>query len=342
MGAGHRRRARLRIFITGGTGLVGRHVIAALTSRGDTVRALARSDAAAADLRTQGAEPVSGDLADATALGAAIAGSDAVVHAAATILSGGAWPAWHAANVAGTEAVARAAAQACARMVHLSSVSVYGRRTTYDGGPGSVDEDFGLDRPIYQNDFYARSKREAEQALWRVADQTGLRAIALRPCVIYGEGDRTFSPRVARLLARGLVPMIGPGDNPLSVVYAGNVAAAVVAALERGEVTGPFHVANDGIVTQRQFAERLAAGLGVRARRIPIPHALAWGGACVWDATIGALAGWTGALSARSSVQFLASPNPYTSARAERVLGWRPVVAPLEAVERTGRSLRAR
>ena len=92
-------------------------------------------------------------------------------------------------------------------------------------------------------------------------------------------------------------------------------------------------------MTQRQFLERFAAGLGVPARWIPVPHALAWGGARLWDATVGALAGWTGLLSARSSVQFLASVNPYTSARAERVLGWRPVVPAPEAVERTGRVL---
>lgn len=330
----------MKVFVTGGTGLVGRHVIAALRARADAVRALARSDAAAADLRAQGAEPVRGDLADGRGLGEQIAGCDAVVHAAATILSGATWDAWHTMNVAGTEKVARAAARAGARMVYLSSVAVYGRRTTYDGGPESVDEDFGLDRPIYAGDLYARSKREAELALWRVAEETGLKVAALRPCVIYGEGDRNFSPRVARLVRRGLAPVIGPGDNPLSVVYAGNVAAAALAALDRRDVTGPFNVANDGAVTQRQFVERFASGLGVPARWLPVPLALAWNGARLWDASVGALAGWTGLLSVKSSVQFLASPNPYTSARAERVLGWRPVVPALEAVERTGRSFR--
>ncbi|MGA2384389.1 MAG: NAD-dependent epimerase/dehydratase family protein [Gemmatimonadales bacterium] len=332
----------MKVFVTGGTGLVGRHVIAALRRRGDAVRALARSDAAGADLRALGAEPVPGNLLDGRGLGEAIAGSDAVVHAAAILLSGATWDAWHAANVVGTETVARTAARAGARMVYLSSVAVYGRRETYDGGPGSVDEDFGLDRPSYLGDFYARSKREAELALWRVAEETGLKAVALRPCVIYGEGDRNFAPRIARLLRRGLAPLIGPGENPLSVVYAGNVAAAVLAALDCGDVTGSFNVTNDGAVTQRQFLERFAAGLGVPPRWIPVPHALAWGGAQLWDGTVGALAGWTGLLSARSSVQFLASPNPYTSARAERVLGWRPVVPALEAVERTARSFRTR
>jgi len=330
----------MKVFVTGGTGLVGRHVIAALRGRGDGVRALARSEAAAAALTSQGAEPVPGDLGDDRGLGAAIAGSDAVVHAAAILLAGAKWEAWHAANVVGTETVARLAARAGARLVYLSSVAVYGRRMTYDGGPGSVDEEFGLDRPSYSGDLYARSKREAELALWRVADETGLKAVALRPCVIYGEGDRNFSPRLARLVRRGLAPLIGPGDNPLSVVYAGNVAAAVLAALDRVDVVGPFNVTNDGAVTQRQFLERFAAGLGVPARWIPVPHALAWTGARLWDATVGALAGWTGLLSARASVQFLASANPYTSARAERVLGWRPVVPAPDAAERTGRSFR--
>jgi uncharacterized protein YbjT (DUF2867 family) len=55
----------MKVFVTGGTGRVGRHVIAMLRGRGDTVRALARSDAAGADLAAQGAVPVRGDLGDA-------------------------------------------------------------------------------------------------------------------------------------------------------------------------------------------------------------------------------------------------------------------------------------
>ncbi len=331
----------MKAFITGGTGLVGRHAIAALRARGWSVRALARSDAAAAALAAQGAEPVRGNVADAARLDPAVAGSDAVVHAAAIVLSGARWEAWHAANVAGTEAVARAAARAGARLVHISSVAVYGRRTTYDGGPGSVDEEFGLDRPLFPGDHYARSKREAELAVWRVAGETGLKAVALRPCVLYGEGDRHFSPRVARLLKRGLAPLVGPGDNTFSVVYAGNVAAAVLAALDHPEATGPFNVTNDGSLTQREFVVRFAAGLGVRARWIPIPHAPALWAARIFDAALRSLP-LARPLTATGSVQFLASHNPYTSSKAERVLGWRPAVSAPDAVERTGASFRSR
>jgi nucleoside-diphosphate-sugar epimerase len=330
----------VRVFVTGGTGLVGRHVIAALRARGDTVRALARTEVAAAALSQLGAEPVRGDLSDAARLDEGIAGSDAVVHAAAIVLAGGRWPAWHAANVLGTERVALSAARHRARLVHISSVAVYGRRLAFDGGPPALDEEFDLERAAVPRDYYARSKREAELAVWQVAREAGLSAVALRPCVIYGEGDRHFSPRVARVLRRWRAPLIGDGANLLTVVYAGNVAAAVTAALDRGGVNGPFNVTNDGGVTQREFVERFAAGLGVPPRWIRIPYGLAWRTARAWDATIGALPPSSGAPTLSSAVQFLAGENTYSSARAQRLLDWRPPVPAGDAVERTAASFR--
>jgi nucleoside-diphosphate-sugar epimerase len=342
MGAAARRQDAVKVFLTGGTGLVGRHVIVALRARGDRVRGLARTAAAAAQLASLGAEPVEGDLTAASRLESTLAGCDAVVHAAAMVLSGKSWPTWHATNVLGTELVARAAARQRARLVYLSSVAVYGRQTTYDGGPGSVDEDFGLARPVSARDLYARSKRDAELAVWRVAGETGLSAVALRPCVVYGEGDRHFAPRVAWALRRGLAPVVGRGDNQLSVVYAGNVAAAVLAALERRDVDGPFNVTNDGGVTQRGFLEHFAAGLGISARFHRIPTGLARSAAGLWDAACRLLPRQVRLMRLGTTVTWMVSENPYTSARAERQLQWRPVLAPGEAVERTGRSFRER
>ena len=301
------------VFITGGTGLVGRHVIAALTAR--------------------------------AALGRALAGASAVVHAAAVVLSRRPWSHFHATNVAPTAAIARAAAAAGAQLIHLSSVAVYGRRTTYDRGAASVSEDFGLAAPLFPGDHYARSKREAELALWEVAASTGLRAVALRPCVVYGESDRAFAIRVARILRRfgRVAPLIGGGGNPLAVVYAGNVAAAVLGALDRPHVTGPFNVANDGTLTTREFLELFAEGLGVPFHPIHVPRALVWGAASVVDAATRRLRPGAPMTTLKTAVQFLANPNPYVSARAERELGWRPVVR-LHRVRRcrSGRGRRGR
>jgi nucleoside-diphosphate-sugar epimerase len=333
----------LRVFVTGGTGLIGRHIIQQLIARGDVVTALARSDRAAFDLRALGVTPVPGDVTDEVALAQGAADADAVVHAAAIVIGHGApWERFHAVNVAPTETLARAAAKRGARFVHISSVAVYGRRQNYDGGPGSVDETFGLERPLFPGDHYARSKREAELALWRVADETGLSAAALRPCVVYGEGDRNFSPRVARVLKRGVATIIGSGANRLSVVYAGNVAAAALLALDRRDVRGAFNVANDGMLTQREFVERFAAGLGRRALVLPIPSALAWGAARASDDLVRLFRPAAPVSFLKTAVQFLSSTNPYSSAKAERELGWRPLTPAPEAAERTGRWFQGR
>lgn len=334
----------MRVFVTGGSGLVGRQVVAALVRRGDTVQALARSDGAAAELRALGAEPVRGDLTNEASLVGAMEGAAAVVHTAAVVLSRRDWTHFHACNVAPTAAVARAAAARGARLVHLSSVAVYGRRTTYDGGAGSVREDFGLERPLFSGDHYARSKREAELAVWEVARETGLAAVALRPCVIYGEHDRTFGVRVAAVLrrTRGVAPLVGGGRHPMPVVYAGNVAAAVLCALDRPGVTGPFNVANDGGITAREFLAAFAEGLGLRLRGVSLPQPLVMGTARAVDAVWGLLRQGSPMATAKAAMQFIANPNPYVSARAERELGWRPVVAPRDAVLRTARWFRDR
>lgn len=330
----------MNVFVTGGSGLVGRHVIAALRRRGDRVRALARRASAAAELAALGAEPLAGDLSDAVRLDALIAGSDAVVHAAAVVLGGGPWRVWHETNVAGTERIARSAARHGARLVHISSVAVYGRRPARDLDGIALDETFDLDHATPARDAYARSKREAEQAVWRTAAETQLSAIALRPCVLYGEGDRHLSPRLARLLRLGLVPRAGRGDNRLTVVYAGSVADAVTAALDRRGVTGPFNVANDGNLSLRAFVERFAAGLGERPRWLPLPAGLARAAARAWDAALDVLPRPAASLSLGNAVQFLTADNPYSSARAERELAWRPSVDAAEAAERTGASFR--
>lgn len=334
----------MTVFVTGGTGLVGRHVIEQLVARGDTVRALARSDAAANEIAGLGATPVRGDLTSAGSLAAIMEGAAAVVHAGAVVLSRRDWQHFHATNVAPTGAVAQAAAELGARLVHISSVAVYGRRTTYDGGPRSVTEAFGMDRPLFPGDHYARSKREAEQAVWEVARHSGLKAVALRPCVIYGEGDRTFGTRVARILrrTRGVAPLIGGGRQPMSVVYAGNVAAAALCAIDRPHVTGPFNVANDGDLSTRAFLELFARGLGLRLRGIAVPRRLALGTAGAVDALWRRLFPRSPMTTFKAAMQFIANANPYVSERAERELGWVPQVSPRDAVMRTARWFAAR
>jgi nucleoside-diphosphate-sugar epimerase len=257
---------------------------------------------------------------------------DAVVHSAAIITRRQRWSTYQACNINGASNAARTAAELDIRLVHISSVAVYGRDVR--SAANKIDEHTKF-ADLPETDFYARSKRRAEETIAAVASETRLSSICLRPCVIYGERDRTFLPHVARILARGYAPLIGPGSNSLSVVYAGNVADAVLAALENSEVTGPINVTNDGEITQREFLTAVGAAMGkqVRLVRIPIPVAYLFAASRNRIRRVLAPKKYPG--FGASAVRFLSDDNPYTSERARKELDWLPTTPPKEAVRRS-------
>ncbi len=264
-----------------------------------------------------------------------MAGVDGIVHAAALVLKPVSLETFRAINVGATELALKTAAHARLPLVHISSVAVYGRDAAFAEGRARVGEDFPF-QPIPDYDYYARTKREAELLARRIAEERGIAVAAVRPNVLFGERDRYFSPRVAGVLRRGLLPRIGPGDNHLSCVYAGNVAAAVLAALDR-PVPGfrVFNTTNDSGLTQREFFDAFAAGLGGKPLAIRVPVALAslavrgFTAARVWWSP----RKYPGA--GHAAISFLTGENPYRSDRAIAELGWRPPVAPAAAIART-------
>src|SRR5439155_8151 len=251
----------------------GSHVVEALVARGDAVRALVRPASRAAVLRL-GADAVVGDVTDPAAWRAAARGVRAIVHAAAIVQRRASWEQYVAVNVEATRLAVAAARAERARLVHISSVAVYAGSAAYPATPERRDEDFPF-QPIAAPDFYARSKRMAEDVVRDAATERDLDVTAVRPTVIYGERDRLFTPRVIGAVRLPLVPQIGPGTNRLSCVYAGNVAAAAVAVLD-APLQGfhAYNVTSDGppALSQREFFAAFAAALGRRYRTIPIPR----------------------------------------------------------------------
>jgi nucleoside-diphosphate-sugar epimerase len=317
------------VLVTGGSGLVGSHVIEALRARNVPVRALARPAAADA-VAALGAEPVTGDVTDPAAWQRACAGGvSGIVHAAAIVQRPVPWATYEAVNVGGTRLAVAAARAAGARLVHVSSVAVYGGSADYRPERERRTEDAPF-RPIPDHDRYARSKREAEALVRAFAEADGFTGIAIRPNVIYGERDRLFTPRMMRALRAPILPQIGPGTNHLSCVYAGNVATAIVAALE-APVSGfrAYNVTSDAPppLTVREFLEAFAAACGVRPRFFRLPTRVA--------RVVMSL--WTGPALARAALSFITGENPYVTDRARTELGWTPHLATREAIARTVR-----
>jgi nucleoside-diphosphate-sugar epimerase len=315
--------------VTGATGLVGSYLIDRLLADGWSVRALVRDVARAGTLKPLGVELRAGDVLDGGRFSAAARGCTAVFHAAAAITPRGGWEEFRRVNIDGTRNAVAAASRAGARLLHVSSVAVYGPRARYAGSRGKTDERVSL-QPLPERAFYARSKRESEQIALAAHARGEVWASAVRPCVVYGRRDRQFVPRVGRLLRRGFAPVIRGGRSTLAIVHAANVADGAVRAVAT-EVAGgkAYNVANDFDVTLVDFYRLAADGLGRRVRLIPVPMQVARAALAIARA-LGPLVLGSGmnVVTESSSLDFVSRGNPFASDLARRELGWTPTVSP--------------
>jgi nucleoside-diphosphate-sugar epimerase len=303
-------------------------VVERLQRDGWQVRALVRDVARAEWLRRSGVVLAVGDTLDASTLPPAVAGCDVVFHTAAAVTPDGGWEAFRRPNIDGTRNVLEATAAASARLVHVSSVAVYGAAARYAPSGGQTSEKTPL-APLGEHSWYARSKRESEQLVLDAHVQGRLWATAVRPDVIYGERDRQFVPRVARLLRLGVAPVVGGGRSTLAVVHAANVADGMVRAAMSDKAGGrTYNLANDYDVTVAEFFRLAGEGLGERLRFVSIPAPAAR--VVVRIAALVTPARLRSSL--RQSVDFLTRDNPFTSERARRELDWDPPVRPERGV----------
>ncbi|MGE0159555.1 MAG: NAD-dependent epimerase/dehydratase family protein [Gemmatimonadales bacterium] len=324
----------MRVFLTGGTGLLGSHLAQELRARGHEVVALHRKSADSVVLEEAECELVEGDIRDeATALARLMKGCTHVVHGAALVYAGGSWPKIRSVNVDGTRNVLTAARLAgVGRALHVSSVAVYGN------APGPVDERTPTDAILAPGDLYARSKREAEEVARGIEEKRGFPVTVVRPSAVYGERDRLMAPAMRDLLSLPLVPLLGPARNALPVVYAGNVAVAIRLALESGCGGATFDVGLDHRLDQRQMMEWLAAGLGLQPRFFTLPGPLVRRTGEVL-ARLGVRTPGAKHLPINRLTQLALDENPYPSQRIRSELGWNPPYDHRSALERTGRWL---
>lgn len=250
---------RMDVFVTGGTGAVGREAVKALVEAGHTVSALARSEEKARWLADQGAEPVQVSLFDENALAAAFDGHEAVANLASALPSTSqfifpwAWQRNHRVRAEGSRAVVNAALKAgIETLVQESVAMIYP-----DGGTQWIDEDTPPDR--FSS---AEANLAAEANAARFTDSGGT-AVVLRFGWFYGPGARHAEEFFA-LARHGLCVSIGPDDSYVSSIHVADGGRAVAAALIAP--AGIYNVVDDTPLTKRAYADGLAASAGRPAR----------------------------------------------------------------------------
>ena len=323
--------------VTGATGLLGSHIAERLVARGDRVRALVRPASDTRFLEGLGVELVRGDLTDPAACARAVRGVQVVFHAAAKVGDWGRWREFQSGCLDATRNLAEAAVAAgVGRFVHISSTSAYGHPA--EGGP-PVDESAPLGQNLWPLwDYYTISKVECERILWRLAAERGLPLTVIRPSWLYGERDRTTTARLVRRLRRGGVPLIGPGDNPLSAIYAGNVAdAAILAADDPGSVGEAYNVTDQGRITQREYFHLWAAACGAPPVARRKSYRLVFAAALLVEAIARLRGRRTPPIVTRYATWLMGRDLSYSTAKARQRLGWAPALGYRESIERTVR-----
>ncbi len=162
-------------------------------------------------------------------------------------------------NTQGSENLGRqAAAAGVRRLVFLSSVAAQRAQQRIAEGKAASP--------------YGQSKWEAEAALARVAEETGLEVVCLRPPMVYGPGAPGQFERLLRVLQLGLPLPIASIDNRRSVLYLGNLVDAIELALTHPAAPGGQFGLSDGTpVSTPELVRQVAAALGRPARLWPCP-----------------------------------------------------------------------
>ncbi|KRW66629.1 NAD-dependent dehydratase [Pseudomonas sp. TTU2014-105ASC] len=308
-----------KVLVTGGTGFVGRALLARLVAR-DDLRVLAWTRRADAVLPA-GVVPVPLSHNRMFAAGTEVEGLHTVVHCAARVHvmdddAADPLAEFRRVNVDMTLDLARSAVELGARrFIFLSSIKVNGEATQ----PGQPFTSFDVPQPC---GAYALSKHEAEVGLREIAAQTGLEVVIIRTPLVYGPGVRANFRSMMRWLAAGVPLPLGALDNRRSLVALDNLVDLIDTCIDHPAAANQTLLVSDGEdMSTSELLRRLAQALGRPARLLPVPS------------------GWIGLaarLSRREAVHArLCGSLQVDIERTRQLLGWSPPVKVDAALRQT-------
>ena len=301
-----------RVFVTGGSGVVGGALVKALVARDDEVVALARSQDAASTLRSAGvSEVVLGNLMDEALVTSALGGSEVLYHVAGVNAMCLADPGpMLRANVDGAVGAVRAAAAAGVRRVVLTSSAA-----TLGEQPGTIGREDTVHRGWYLSN-YERSKTLGERAALAAGREHGIEVVSVNPSSVQGPGRAGGTGRFLLAFLDGRLKVFV--RTWISLVDIDDCAQGHILAAEHG-VAGERYLLNSFTLPIDEALALAARVAGVNRKPRMVPRALAIGGG--WVVEQGARLARRKPPVCREMVRTLLHGHRYDGSRAVRDLG---------------------
>ncbi len=298
----------MHVMVTGGNGFVGRELCSTLVEKGCKVTAAVRKiehvDQAKINYISVG------DISNQTLWADALQDIDVVVHLAARVHvmhddALNPLDEFRLVNVAGTEHLARCAAdKGIKRIVYISSIKVNGEESVNCNRFSEMDDSLPIDP-------YGVSKWEAEESLCKIAQETGLEVVIIRPPLIYGEGVKANFYNLIKLCDTNIVLPFGAIENKRSLVYLGNLVDFIALCAEHPKaINETFLISDDCDISTSDLIKGMKQVLGRKNFLISIPKYF-----LVFMLTL---------IGKKSVVSRLCGNLQVDTAKAKTLLGWRP------------------
>jgi len=299
--------------ITGADGFLGSAILAALKAKGVPVRGAVRSLAKEHNVAI-------GNIGPDTNWLPALKGVDTVVHTAARVhimddKASDPLSVFRSVNVEGTRRLAEQSIQSgVRRFIFISSIKVNGETTDLD-----VFTPFD---PPHPEDAYSQSKWEAEQALHKIADNTGLEVVIIRPPLVYGPGVKANFLTMMRYLHKGLPLPLGAIHNKRSLVALDNLVDLIMVCIDHPAAANQtFLVSDDEDLSTTELLQRISIALGKPSRLLPITAGLLKTGAAL--------------LGKKKMAQRLLGSLQIDITNTKNILNWTPPISVDEALRKT-------
>jgi nucleoside-diphosphate-sugar epimerase len=313
----------MKFMISGAGGFVGKALYAELLRRGQFVSAAVRSG----NSLTENTEVIIvGAIDSETNWADALRDVDVVIHLAARVhvmrdSATDPLAEFLQVNLHGTSNLARqAACFGVKRLVFASSIKVNGEQTSATQAFTELDEP-------NPHDYYSISKWQAEQALWRIAQETGLEIVVVRPPLVYGPGVKgNFAQMLAVVTKRIPLPLASV-YNRRSLIYVENLVDALIACATHPVAAGQTYLVCDGEdVSTPDLLRQLGDAMRNPAHLLPFPTS--------WLRILGKLSGKS------DQVERLLGSLQVDSGKIRRDLNWAPPYTLQQGLQATAESYR--